>query len=58
MTSGDLDLWDRVTRKKLYNPGYVLDICAKNEADLDSGLGGVRGTSDTQTDGFTLLWYR
>ena len=30
----------------------------KNEVDLDSGLGGVSETSDTQTDGFTLLWYR
>ena len=60
MTSGDLDLWDAVTKKKktLYIPGYVLDICAKNDADPDSGLGGVCETSYTQTDGFTLLWYR
>ena len=58
MTSGDLDLWDAVTQKNLYIPGYVLDICAKNDADPDSGLGGVCETSYTQTDGFTLLWYR
>ena len=58
MTSGDLDLWDAVTKKTLYIPGYVLDICAKNDADPDSGLGGVCETSYTQTDGFTLLWYR
>ena len=50
MTSGDLDLW-----KKLYNPGYVLDICAKNQVDPSCGLGGVCETSDRQTDGFTLL---
>ena len=55
MTSGDLDLWDAVTQIKLYIPGYVLNICAKNEVDLDSGLGEVSETSDTQTDGFTLL---
>ena len=45
-------------KKTLYIPGYVLDICAKNDADPDSGLGGVYETSYTQTDGFTLLWYR
>ena len=33
----------------------MLDISAKNEADPDSGLGGVCETSDTHTDGFTLL---
>ena len=48
----------RSTKKTLYIPGYVLDICAKNDADPDSGLGGVCKTSYTQTDGFTLLWYR
>ena len=42
MTSGDLDLWDMVTKKNLYNPGCVLDICAKNEVDPTIGLGGVR----------------
>ena len=50
MTSGDLDLWDMVTKKNLYNPGRVLDICAKNEVDPTIGLGGVRGQTDTQTD--------
>ena len=55
MTSGDLDLWDAVTQMKLYIPEYVLNICVKNEVDLDSGLGGVSETSDTQTDEFTLL---
>ena len=33
MTSGDLDLWDMVTKKNLYNPGCVIDICAENEVD-------------------------
>ena len=42
MTSGDLDLGDMVTKINLYNPGYVLDICAKNEVDPTIGLGGVR----------------
>ena len=55
MTSGDLDLWDMVTKKKLYNPGYVHYIFAKNEADPDSGLGRICETSDRQTDGLTLL---
>ena len=41
MTSGDLDLGDIVTKKNLYNPGCVLDICAKNEVDPTIGLGGV-----------------
>ena len=50
MTSGDLDLWDMVTKKKLYNPGSVLVNWAKNDADPTSGLGGVCETSDTQTD--------
>ena len=34
---------------------YVFDICAKNEADPNCGLGGVCETSQRQTDGFTLL---
>ena len=50
MTSGDLDLGDMVTKKNLYNPGRVLDICAKNEVDPTIGLGGVRPQRDTQTD--------
>ena len=50
MTSGDLDLGDMVTKKNLYNPGCVLDICAKNEVDPTIGLGGVRGQTHTQTD--------
>ena len=49
MTSGDLDLWDMVTKKNLYNPGRVLDICAKNEVDPTIGLGGVRPQTDRQT---------
>ena len=55
MTSGDLDLWDMVTKKNLYNPGCVLGNLAKNDADPTSGLGGVCGTSHRQTDGLTLL---
>ena len=31
MTSGDLDLWDMVTKINLYDPGRVLDICTKND---------------------------
>ena len=50
MTSGDLDLWDMVTKKNLYNPGCVLDICAKNEVDPTIGLGGVQQQTHTQTD--------
>ena len=50
MTSGDLDLGDIVTKKNLYNPGCVLDICAKNEVDLIIGLGGVRPQTDRHTD--------
>ena len=42
MTSGDLDLGDMVTKKNLYNPGCVLDICAKNEVDPTIGVGEVR----------------
>ena len=49
MTSGDLDLWDMVTKKNLYNPGDVLNICAKNEGDPTIGLGGVRPQTDRQT---------
>ena len=49
MTSGDLDLWDMVTKKNLYNPGRVLDICAKNEVDPTIGLGGVRPQTDRHT---------
>ena len=50
MTSGDLDLWDMVTKKNLYNPGCVLDICAKNEVDPIISLGGVRAQTHTQTN--------
>ena len=48
----DLDLWLKVTKKNLYNPWYVLDICAKNEGDptIGIGLGGVRPQTHTQTD--------
>ena len=31
-------------------PGYVLDVCAKNEDDRAYGLGGVSDWTDTQTD--------
>ena len=55
MTSGDLDLWDMVTKKKLYNPEGVLVNYANNDADPAIGLGGVCETSDRQTDGLTLL---
>ena len=50
MTSGDLDLWDTVIRKNMCTPGYVLDVCAKNEDDRAYGLGGVSDWTDTQTD--------
>ena len=50
MTSGDLDLWDMVTKKNMYNPGRVLDIFAKNEVDPITGLGGFRPQTDTQTN--------
>ena len=33
----------------MYNPGRVLDICAKNEVDPTIGLGGVRGHTDRHT---------
>ena len=55
MTSGDLDLWDMVTKKNLYNPGCVLDICAKNEVYSTIGLGGVREHTDTHTEDLRLL---
>ena len=55
MISGDLDLWDMVTKKNLYNPGRVLDICAKNEGDPTIGLGGVRPQTHTQTEDLRLL---
>ena len=41
MTTGDLDLWNMVT-KNMYDSESVLDICAKNEVDPTIGLGGVR----------------
>ena len=50
MTSGDLDLGDMVTKKNLYNPGCVLDICAKNDVDPTIRLGGVRPQTHTHTD--------
>ena len=53
MTSGDLDLGDMVTKKNLYNPGCVLDICAKNEVHSTIGLGGVREHTDTHTNTHT-----
>ena len=55
MTSGDLDLWDMVTKKNLYNPGCVLDILAKNDVDPTIGLGGVRPHTDRQTEDLPLL---
>ena len=50
MTSGDLDLWDMVTKKNLYNPGRVLVICAKNKVDPTIDLGGVRPQTDRHTN--------
>ena len=50
MTYGDLDLGDMVTKNNLYNSGYVLDICTKNEVDPNIGLGGVRGQTYTHTN--------
>ena len=38
-----------VTKKNLYNPGRVLDICAKNEGDPTIGLGGVWPQTDIHT---------
>jgi hypothetical protein len=55
MTSGDLDLWDMVTKKNLYNPGRVLDIWAKNEGHPAISLGGVLWQTDTQTEDLRLL---
>ena len=55
MTSGDLDLRDIVTQKNLYNPGCVLDICAKNDVDPTISLGGVRAQTDRQTEDLPLL---
>ena len=55
MTSGDLDLWDMVTKKNLYNPGCVLDICAKYDVDPTISLGGVRAQTDRQTEDLRLL---
>ena len=55
MTSGDLDLWDMVTKKNLYNPGCVLDILAKNDVDPTISLGGVRPHTHTQTEDLRLL---
>ena len=48
--AGDLDLWLKVTKKNLYNPGYVLDICAKNEADPTVGSEAVCGMTDRRMD--------
>ena len=53
MTSGDLDLWDVVTKKN-YNPGSVLDFYAKNEVDPTIGLGGVYETSDRLANSITI----
>ena len=55
MTSGDLDLWDMVTKKNLYTPGRVLDICAKNEVDPTIGLGGVPWQTHWQTEDLRLV---
>ena len=55
MTSGDLDLWDMVIKKNLYNPRHVLDICAKNQVDPTIGLGGVRPHTHRQTEDLRLL---
>ena len=64
MTSGDLDLGDMATKKNLYNPGCVLDICAKNEVHPTIGLGGVRVQTHTQRtygyysiDGYFIIQY-
>ena len=53
--AGDLDLWLKVTKKNLYNPWYVFDICAKNEGDPTIGPGGVRPKTHTQTEDLRLL---
>ena len=45
----------RPQKKNLYNPWYVLDICAKNEGDPTIGLGGVRAQTDRQTGDLPLL---
>ena len=50
MTSGDLDLGDMFTKKNQYNPGRVLDICAKNDVDPTISLGGVWPHTHTHTD--------
>ena len=55
MTSGDLDPLDMVTQKNLYNPGRVFDICAKNEVNPTTGLGGVR--PQTHTDRLRTYHY-
>ena len=39
-----------VTKKNLYNPRCVLDICAKSDVDPTISLGGVRAQTDRQTD--------
>ena len=53
--AGDLDLLPKVTKKNLYNPGRMLNICVKNEVDPTIGLGEVRPQTDTQTEDLRLL---
>ena len=55
MTSDDLDLGDMVSKKNLYNPGCVLDICAKNDVDPTISLGGVRSHTRRHTEDLRLL---
>ena len=43
----NLEIW---SPENLYNPGCVLDICAKNEVHPTIGLGGVWHHTDTQTN--------
>ena len=50
MTYGDLDLWDTVIRRNMCTPGYVLDVCTKNEGDWAYGLGRVSEHTDRQTN--------
>ena len=54
MTTGDLDLWNMVT-KNMYDSESVLDICAKNEVDPTICLIGVRPQTDIHTQTEDLL---
>ena len=56
MISGDLDLWDMVTKKVMYNPWCVLNICAKNEVDPTIGLGGVWWNTHTDIGPTAIIY--